>query len=196
MDTGAAANASEDENPVDDSAPLAQVEAFEEIDLEQQGKPVIRANMRTLVSVRKCPHGSRSRLGYHANLFLTLPGAEEKDIGYIKGWRISRPSGVNPNIDPQYLMAEWYFKPLREYDQGSKEMAYCIRALYGKGQLPIRRISDRIVNSEKEAEVRDGGNEIVFIEEIYIKYRENQYDPKTQVGNHDLALYYCNTDMH
>lgn len=179
---------SEDDNPVDDSAPLAQVEAMEEINLEQLERKVIEANMRTLVSVRKCPHGSRSRLGYHANLFLTLPGAEEKDIGYIKGWRVSRPSGVNPTIDPQYLMAEWYFRPLQEYDQGAKEMAYCIRALYGKGQLPIRRLSDRIVNAEKEAELRDGGNEMVFIEEIYIKYREDQYDPSTQVRSYDSAL--------
>lgn len=191
MDTGAGPNTSEGPRPADDSAPLAQIEASESINFKN-GK----ATIRTLVSVKKCPHGFRSRLGYHANLYITLPDGVERDIGYITAWRISRPSGVNPNIDPQYCMAEWYFESLRRYDEDSKQLAYCIRSLYGKGEIP-RRISDRVVNAEKRNELQDGGNELMFIETIYIKWREDRNDARTEVRNNEPARFnYFNTDMH
>lgn len=190
MDTRTAPNTSEGESPIDNSAPLAQIQASESIDF-RDGK----ATIRTLVSVKKCPHGFRSRLGYHANLYITLPDGVERDIGYITAWRISRPSGVNPNIDPQYCMTDWYFEPLRTYDENSKQLAYCIRSLYGRGEIP-RRISDRVVNQEKRSELQDGGNELMFIETIYIKWREDRNDARTEVRNYETEFYYCNTDMH
>lgn len=188
MDTGTAPNTSEGENPIDNSAPLAQIEASETINFKDGTE---NATIRTLVSVEKCPHGFRSRLGYHANLYITLADGVERDIGYITGWRISRPSGVNPNIDPQYCMAEWYFKPLGTYDENSKQLAYCIRSLYGKGEIPIRRLSDRVVNQEKKNELQDGGNELMFIETIYIKWREDRKDPQSGVRNYEPKFDYC-----
>lgn len=165
---------------IDDSAPLAQIESTEEINWKDG-----LADTRILVSVQKCPNKFRSRLGYHANLYITLPDGVERDIGYIKAWRISRPSGVNPTIDPQWCLGDWYFKPLETYDEGARQMAYCVRALYGKGELPARRLSDRFVNEKKKDEIRDGGNELVFIETIYIKWREDPGDPQTEVCNCD-----------
>lgn len=191
MATGAAPNTSEGESPIDDSAPLAQIEASEKINFKY-GK----ATIRTLVSVKKCPLGFGSRLGYHANLYITFPREVEREIGHITAWRISRPSGVNPNIDPVYCLSEWYFDPLGKYDENSKQLAYCIRSLYGKGEIPTRRISDRVVNPEKKDELKDGGNELVFIETIYIKWREDRNDEDSEVRNDEPGFYYCNTDMH
>lgn len=191
MDTPAAANTAEGDRSIDDSAPLAQIESTEEINWKDG-----IADIRILVSVQKCPLKFRSRLGYHANLYITLPDGVERDVGYITAWRISRPTGVNPNIDPQYCMADWYFKALGSYDEGSRQLAYCIRALYGKGEFPARRLSDRVVNEAKKSELRDGGNEIIFIETMYIKWREDLDDKRTEVCNCDSAFYCCNTDVH
>ncbi|KAG6354920.1 hypothetical protein INS49_004001 [Diaporthe citri] len=189
MDTGTAPNTSEAEGPIDNSAPLAQIEASETINFKG-GKD--NATIRTLVSVKKCPHGFRSRLGYHANLYITLADGVEREIGYITAWRISRRSGVNPNIDPQYVLADWYFESLGTYDEDSKQLAYCIRSLYGKGEIP-HRISERIVNREKRNEIQDGGNELVFIETIYIKWREDRKDARTEYRGYGLAAIYLET---
>lgn len=184
MAAAAGPSSSQGASSIDNSAPLAQIEATESIQFRFQN-----ATIRTLVSVRECPRGKSSRLGYHANLYLTLRDGVERDVGYITGWRISRPSGINPNIDTYPCLSDWYFDPLQSYDEDSKQLAYCVRAIYGKGSIPTRRVSDRVVNAEKREELRDGGNEIVFIETLYIKWRENANDRRTQVCKYDSAFY-------
>lgn len=184
MATAAGPSSSPGASSPDNSAPLAQIEAIESIKFRFQD-----ATIRTLVSVRECPRGKSSRLGYHANLYLTLRDGVERDVGYITGWRISRPSGSNPNIDPEPCLNDWYFAPLQSYDEDSKQLAYCVRAVYGKGSIPTRRVSDRVVNAEKKEELRDGGNEIVFIETLYIKWRENPNNRQTQVCKYDSVFY-------
>lgn len=157
---------------------LAQVEAREAVMFNDAP-----CNIRTVVSVRECPLKFQSRLGYHATLYLSRQNEKEREIGFIRGWRISKPSGVNSSIDPRYFMKDWYFKDLRTYDESSRRLANCVRAIYGKGNI-ARRISDRVVDSQKRDELRDGGNEIVFIETIYIKWCDNLKDNQSEVRHY------------
>lgn len=181
-DTATALNTSEGERLIHDTAALAQVESKEDIDFKGEG-----VTIRTLVSVQNCPRGFRSRLGYHANLYLTPGDGVEREVGYITAWRISRPTGVNPNIDPQYCQADWYLKRLGTYDEASKQLAYCFKAFYGPGSVVPYRFYDRVVSEDKRNELRDGGNEIVFIETIYIKWREDPEDEESGVRNWNLT---------
>lgn len=181
---------SEGDSLIQNPAPLAQAETTEEINFKDGD-----ATIRTLVSVQTCPRGFRSRLGYHAKLYLTPGGGVEREIGDITAWRISRPTGVNPNIDPQYCLSDWYFKRLGTYDESSRQLAYCFKAFYGPGTVSPRRFYDQVESEDKKDELRDGGNEIVFIETIYIKWREDPDDEQSEVRNSNMPQYHDNTNM-
>lgn len=173
------------------STPLAEAEATEEITFKLR-----TATIRTLVSVHKCPRGFRSRLGYHARLFVTERDGIEREIGYIIGWRISKPTGNKPNIDNRYYLDDWYYRNIREeYDKDSWALAYCFNAIYRPGSFEGDNY-DQVVDEEKKNELRDGGNEVVFIQTIYIKWREDPDDEESEVHKHKVSFSFPSADSH
>lgn len=147
-----------------------------EIEWEDTG-----ATLRTVMSIHKCPHGFRSRLGYHATFYLTKHGGEENNIGYIIAWRISKPTGVNPNIDPRYYLNDWYHRSSTDYHRDAWSPAACVWAFYGPGSFDGANY-DQVADQEKRDELGDGGNELIVIQTIYIKFREDPKDIESAVG--------------
>lgn len=142
-----------------------------------------RVTLRTLVTIQTCPQGFRSRLGYHANFYITRPNSVEREIGHITAWRISKPTGANRNINPGYWLDEWCRPNLRLYNDSDKELAYCLRALYGTGINSSPEPSQRINSDEVKNSLRDTGHDLVFIQSIYIKWREDPNDEQTGVSD-------------
>lgn len=176
------ANVTERDRLLVNSTPLAEAEATDEIEFKRR-----KANIRTLVSVHKCPRGFRSRLGYHARLFITEQDGIEREIGYIIAWRISKPTGENPHLDNRYYLDDWYYRNTREYDKDSRALAFCFNAIYRPGSFEGDNY-DQVVDEEKKNQLRDGGNEVVFIQTIYIKWREDPDDEQSEVCKHKVSF--------
>lgn len=190
MATGRARRIPERDRLILQSTPLAEAETKEEIELEEQD-----ATIRTVVSVHKCPRGFRSRLGYHATLYLTKADGVERYVGYITAWRVSKPTGASPNTDPRYYMDDWYHRRGSDYDRDSRLLAACFRAIIEPGSSDGDNY-DQVLDQGKRNQLRDGGNEFVFIQTIYIKWREDPEDEDTEVGKHNLSLQNHNIDIH
>ncbi|POS74784.1 hypothetical protein DHEL01_v206826 [Diaporthe helianthi] len=123
----------------------------------------------------------------------TVPGEEEKNVGYIIAWRISKPTGVNLTTDPRYYLDDWYLRSSRSYNADSGPLAACVWAFFGPGSLDGDNY-DQVVD-EKKHELGDHGNELVFIQTVYIKFREDPADIDTAYSGqylapHFLELYY------
>ncbi|KAG8162288.1 hypothetical protein KVR01_008053 [Diaporthe batatas] len=149
---------------------LAEAEATMEINWEHTV-----ANLRTVVSIHKS-------------------GGEEKNVGYIIAWRISKPTGINPNIDPKYYLDDWYRRSSRSYNRDSWPLAACVWAFYGPGSFDGANY-DQVVDEEKKDELGDYGNELISIQTIYIRFREDPEDIDSAYGGQQLAplfleLYY------
>lgn len=172
------------------STPLAVAEASETITFKDE-----KATIGTSVSVHKCPRGFRSRLGYHARLFITEQDGIEREIGYIIAWRISKPTGDNPNIDNQYCLDDWYHRSISEYDKDSRALAYCFNAIHRPGSFEGENY-DQVVDEEMKNELRDGGHEVVFIQTIYIKWREDPDDEESDVRKHEVSFSVSSADSH
>lgn len=135
---------------------------------------------------------------------MTIPNEQEREIGYITGWRISKPTGVNPNIDIMPFGEDWYWSYLNTFDDQSIQMVYCFRALWGDPDMFVRpnsmidtprKVSRQVVDEEKKVQLRGTGNEIIYIQTIYVKWREDLSDEKTEVRNRIPALSSCDTDL-
>lgn len=188
MATTATPNPPGSDSSSSNSVPLAEAEAIEQIQFKGEN-----AELRTVVSVQACPIGSRSRLGYHANLFLTPSNGEEKEIGWITAWRISKPTGVNRNINGDYYRDEW-LRAINRYDEDSKETAYCMKAL-------SREAKKGRMEGDKQLVLGHEGHEFVFIQMLYIKWREDPDDEQTGVSFYGslsflLGVFLKVTDMH
>jgi hypothetical protein len=182
MATGRAPRTPERDRFILQSTPLAEAEAKEKILFRNQ-----TAIMRMVVSVHKCPRGFRSRLGYHATLYLKMEDDVERYVGYIIAWHVSKPTGVSPNTDPRYYMDDWYHRRGKDYDRDSRLLASCIRAIIEPGSYDGENY-DQVLDEGKRNQLRDGGNEFMFIQTIYVKWRENPEDEDSEVGNHELSL--------
>jgi hypothetical protein len=181
MATGGAPSDSERDRLIVQPRSLVEAEAIDFIDLD--GKSTIR----TVLSVHKCPSGFRSRLGYHALLFLKKPGDVERYVGYIIGWRISKPTGVSPQIDPVYYKEDWYYGKERDHDRDSRLLASCFRAIIAPGSLYGENY-EQVLDETVKTQLQDEGNEVVFIQTVYIKWREDPEDEDTEVGRHSSSL--------
>lgn len=141
------------------------------------------------LQVHADPQGHLTRLGYYADLFLGLDGPgqsggprrEENHVGYISAWRLSKEPNQYAHEEFQPWVAEWLRSELGGLDDDSRPFKETLRLLYDEtGQL--RAVNDASLRSALD----DTGSELVFIEMIWIKYK----DEKTGFG---VSFYMSNS---
>ncbi|KAL2282254.1 hypothetical protein FJTKL_11075 [Diaporthe vaccinii] len=172
---------------------LARARGAKPIDLERTGET---GRLRMSLQVHADPQGHLTRLGYYADLFLALdepgqdggPGREENHVGYISAWRLSKEPNQYAHEEFQPWVTEWLQGELGDPDDDSRPFKETLRLLYDEtGQL--RAVNDESLRSA----LNDTGSELVFIEMIWIKYK----DEKTgfpfscqRIAPHALELLY------
>lgn len=134
------------------------------------------------IQVRTDPSGYTTRLRYHASVYMHVDGAlEEKVIGYIDAWCISKPCAAQSSIDSQAWVSEWLEPSLNTYGQVEDAMlASVLRALYQDNGQPRPGLKP-----EQVGELGDEGNAIVIIQDLEFDWemkesksvRENQWTP-------------------
>lgn len=129
------------------------------------------------LQVHADPQGHLTRLGYYADLFLALdepghdggPGVEENHVGYISAWRLSKEPNQYAHEEFQPWVTEWLQGELGDPDDDSRPFKETLRLLYDEtGQL--RAVNDESLRSALD----DTGSELVFIEMIWIKYKDEK----------------------
>ncbi|KAG6359511.1 hypothetical protein INS49_013032 [Diaporthe citri] len=153
---------------------LVRAKAAKPIGLERTGET---GRLRMSLQVHADPQGHLTRLGYYADLFFGLdePGQtdeprrqlEENHVGYISAWRLSKEPNQYAHEEYQPWVTEWLQEELGGPDDDSRPFKETLRLLYDEtGQL--RDVSD----DSLRAALDDTGSELVFIEMIWIKYKD------------------------
>lgn len=151
---------------------LARASATKSIDLERTGGT---GKLRMSLQVHADPQGHRTRLGYYADLFFTRDeqgqnseaGQEEQHIGYISSWRLSKEPNSYGHEDPQPWVAEWLRGDLGDPQDDSRPFKQTLRLLYNWIGQP-QAVDDDSLRSA----LADTGHELIFIEMIWIKYKD------------------------
>lgn len=151
---------------------LARARAAKYIALERTGET---GRLRMSLQVHADPQGHLTRLGYYADLFLGLdepgqadaPRREENHVGYISAWRLSKEPNQYAHEEYQPWVSEWLQGELGDADDDSTPFKETLRMIYDEtGQL--RRVNDDSIRSALD----DTGSELVFIEMMWIKYKD------------------------
>lgn len=152
---------------------LARARAAKPITLEETGGT---GRLRMALQVHADPQGHLTRLGYYADLFFSLddpeqelgaPRREEHHVGYISAWRLSKEPNQYSHEEYQPWVTEWLRSELGDPEDDSRPFKETLRLLYDEtGQL--RDVNDDSLRSA----LGDTGSDLVFIEMIWIKYKE------------------------
>lgn len=139
--------------------------------------------LRISLQVHGDPQGNKTRLGYYADLFLTPPGQAERYVGYISSWRLSKPPRQVTGQTPEPWVQEWLSGDLGAPNDDSRPFKETLRFLYDHaGQLlPMDRDDD---NRTIQTHLGDAGNELVFIDMIWIKHRDATTGLQVSLVNH------------
>ncbi|KKY31309.1 hypothetical protein UCDDA912_g08751 [Diaporthe ampelina] len=127
------------------------------------------------LQVHADPQGHRTRLGYYADLFLTLdepgqdagPGQQERHIGYISSWRLSKEPNSYAHEDLQPWVAEWLRGGVGGPEDDSRPFKETLRLLYDESGQVQAEDDDSLRSA-----LGDGGTELISIEMIWIKYKD------------------------
>lgn len=127
--------------------------------------------------VHEDPQDHRTRLGYYADLFLKLDepeksgGPEEENhVGYISTWRLSKEPNQYGYENFRPWVEEWLQTELGGPDDDSRPFKETLRLLYDEtGQL--RTVDDDSLQTALSDEI---GSELVFVEMIWIKYKDEK----------------------
>lgn len=168
----------------DRSRLLAEAEGSRMIDLPRFGPKGIKGRLRMSLQVHDDPYGYRSRLGYYGDIHMTpTSDNRERAVGYISGWRVSKPNARNPYTVPKIWADEWLRGPLPVGDTASitdtNILKDPLRRLYDVDGQP--RPNSQYMTANRE-ELGDQGNEIVYIPMIWI-YHECQYSPFCELAS-------------
>lgn len=124
--------------------------------------------LKLVLEIRTCPAGYRTRLQYHASLFLQNNTLHNAYIGYINGSRLSKPSRNRPHVDPRRWVQEWWRGEVVDLPDSCNSMAKTLRVLYEKiGDDSVEPCYDTL-SDEHGQQLSDSGNEIVYISNIRI----------------------------
>ncbi|KAL1874878.1 hypothetical protein Daus18300_003419 [Diaporthe australafricana] len=127
--------------------------------------------MRMSLQVHGDPQGNQTRMGYYAEFFLTPHGLAERYIGFISAWRLSKPPGHVTGQVPEPWVQEWLSGGVGGQNDDSRPFKETLRLLYDNtGQLRPTDVNDD--NTMAQTRLGDTGNELVFIEMIWIKHRD------------------------
>lgn len=170
---------------------MAGAKATENVTLkagtDKDGKAITEpAELQLRLAVHTCYVPFQTRLGYTAHMYLRRPsGGGYKQIGIVEGWRVSKPTMLNPTIDPRYWIQEWLRTPLGSHGEDGgvwNELAMALRALYGRDGTPLSSV-------QTPRALHDDGAEIVFIQLLHVLWKDEEdgtvvslTDPLSQVS--------------
>lgn len=156
---------------------LARARAAKSVCLEKTRQT---GRLRMALQVHADPQGHRTRLGYYADLFLTLDEPEQDDgqssnspvqgehhIGYISTWRLSKEPLQYTHEDVQPWVGDWLRGELGAPDDDSRPFKETMRLLYDEsGQVQA------ITDPSLRASLGAAGSELIVVEMIWIKYQD------------------------
>ncbi|KAG8168366.1 hypothetical protein KVR01_001115 [Diaporthe batatas] len=176
------------------SKTLARAGGSKSVTLERTGE---EGNLRMSLQVHADPQGYRTRVGYYADLFLKLAGPiqegdysrEERHIGFISSWRLSKEPNQYGHENYQPWVTEWLRSELGDKDDDSRPFKETLRLLYDDTGRIRGNINDELIRSALD----ETGNELVFVEMLWIKYKDDttgmQYS-RQRIAPHALELFY------
>ncbi|ROV95655.1 hypothetical protein VMCG_07544 [Cytospora schulzeri] len=149
---------------------LVTAEGSKVIDLPRFGPEGTQGRLRMSLEVHDDPYGYRSRLGYYGELYMTpTTDNQERAVGYVSSWRVSKPNARNPGYDPQIWTNEWLRGELPDGDtpeiKHTNEVKTMLRRLYDVNGQPRPNSQYLTANS---LELGDNGNEMLYISMIWI----------------------------
>lgn len=131
--------------------------------------------LKLVLYIKRCGAGRTTRLQYLANLFLRdlLLGGDTY-IGYVSGYRLSKPSRNRPHVDAHAWVREWWannsnFNVMNL--AGCESMAKTLRALYQQtAEDQVVPNAGDVPSAEHRRQLSDDqGNEIVYISNIQME---------------------------
>ncbi|POS71705.1 hypothetical protein DHEL01_v209899 [Diaporthe helianthi] len=176
------------------SKALATVGGSKPITLERTCE---KGNLRMSLQVYPDPQGYRTRIGYYADLYFKLdepdqeggPGQEERHIGFISCWRLSKGPNQYGHEDFQPWVTEWLRGDLGDEDDDSRPFKETLRLLYDETGKLRDNMNDELIRSALD----ETGSELVIVEMFWIKHKDEttglQYS-RQRIAPHALELFY------
>lgn len=171
------------------SKPLATAGGSKSVTLERTGET---ATLRMSLQVYADSQGYRTRVGYYADLFLKLDAPdpevapsqegdhsrEERHIGFISSWRLSKEPNQYAHEDYQPWVMEWLRSDLGDEGDDSRPFKEMLRFLYDDTGKIRENMNDELIRSALD----ETGSELVFIEMMWIKYRDDATGLQVSAG--------------
>lgn len=171
------------------SRTLATAGGSKSVTLEQTCE---KGDLRMSLQVYADPQGYRTRLGYYADLFLKLDGPnqevgpsrdgdhsrQERHIGFISTWRLSKEPSQHGHEDYQPWVAEWLRSALGDKDDDSRPFKETLRLLYDDTGKIRENANDELIRSALD----ETGHELVFVEMLWIKYEDDTTGLQVSAG--------------
>ncbi|KUI73188.1 hypothetical protein VM1G_08946 [Cytospora mali] len=121
-------------------------------------------DLRMSLQVHDDPSNFRTRLGYYGELYLARPGQqEERHIGFLSAWRISRSSAWLPDGAPIYIR-EW-LRSVPDHT-ADDEVRTALRALMDENGDPRSEVIS--FNPVVWAQLNDMDSDVIFFPMIWI----------------------------
>lgn len=136
------------------------------------------AQLRLVLHIKWCEAGLLTRMKYLANFWLKNASfAQEQHIGYISGYRVSKPSLHRQHVDSRAWVREWWDNDVMN-KSGCDSMAKTLRALYQQTEEDqvVPNAAD-VTSAEHRRQLSDQGNEIVYISNIQISPAVSLFPP-------------------
>ena len=148
-----------------------------DVNLPNFGPPGNKGRLSVSLEVHDDPWKHSSRLGYYGQIYLTpLSDPRQRQIGFICGWRVSKPNAQQPQTPHEPWVEEWLRIPY------SDDLSNPIEADTNIMREPLQRIYDKDGQPKKNSkcfkadrnELGDNGNDIIFKPMIFI-HQKCQY---------------------
>lgn len=141
---------------------------------DANGQPILENVVLLLkLQVHTCSIPFETRLGYLAGIILRREGPQgpyDQHIGEVRGWRVSKTSRTQLNVDDRYFVQELLKTPLDQFEKDSTwtELASALRVMYTNNGEP--RVS---VNPLMRPTLDFYGSDLVFIQMLHIKLSDD-----------------------